>query len=294
MGDAPPFAALVMRVDWQTLQDLGILKPEGFQASLWDWANRTRTAGGADLLRERFRHPMADANRIRETQQVVTWLAGRGGQFDSLLGRSAWLSIERYTQSSVVHLERLNGVFLWLDSWWIRGVHADVYREVLAALALAQTLAREAVAIAIRLENELLPPLLADWRRELRQCVDSADIQALRISRDVHRLAAHRVLALDRAFRTTEFASLQRLATFVYQVDVWCSLAAATREHGLVLPEILDAETPRVSAEGLYHPLLDEAVGNPLEIDAGARLVFLTGPNMAGKSTYLKAAGIAV
>lgn len=40
--------------------------------------------------------------------------------------------------------------------------------------------------------------------------------------------------------------------------------------------------------------MLDNPVGNPLRISPDERLIFLTGPNMAGKSTYLKAAGVAV
>jgi DNA mismatch repair ATPase MutS len=47
-------------------------------------------------------------------------------------------------------------------------------------------------------------------------------------------------------------------------------------------------------AKGLYHPLIADAVKNPVCVDQPARLLFLTGPNMAGKTTYLRALGTAL
>ena len=79
----------------------------------------------------------------------------------------------------------------------------------------------------------------------------------------------------------------------MYELDALISMADATRELGLGMPEVLD-EPGRLVAEGVYHPFLPEPVGNPLHLDQRQRLLFLTGPNMAGKTTYLRACGIAV
>jgi DNA mismatch repair ATPase MutS len=283
-----------MHVDWQTLQDLGILKPEGFQASLFDWANFTRTTGGAHLLKERFRHPLSDIQPLRETQEAVAWLAGHAELFDSLLGGSAWLTIEHYVESPIVALDYPNRLFLWLDSWWMRRLHADLFREVSAALSMAQALSRQATAVAEALAPLPLPTLMESWRAALQECVDEPSLARLRTSREVHLLRAPRVLSLDRALRTRDFAPLTKLASLAYQIDALRSLALATRDHGLTFPDFLEDGPPRVEIEGLYHPLLDAPVGNPLHIHPDGRLVFLTGPNMAGKSTYLRAAGLAV
>jgi DNA mismatch repair ATPase MutS len=48
-------------------------------------------------------------------------------------------------------------------------------------------------------------------------------------------------------------------------------------------------------ADALYHPFLgSSAVANDLHLDDQTRVCFVTGPNMAGKSTFLRATGIAV
>ena len=45
----------------------------------------------------------------------------------------------------------------------------------------------------------------------------------------------------------------------------------------------------RVHAQGLVHPFVHNAVANPVELSQQRRVLFLTGPNMAGKTTYLRA-----
>jgi DNA mismatch repair ATPase MutS len=54
------------------------------------------------------------------------------------------------------------------------------------------------------------------------------------------------------------------------------------------LPQ-LEGGPLRAHAEGLVHPLVRNAVANPVELDQRRRVLFLTGPNMAGKTTYLRA-----
>ena len=65
-------------------------------------------------------------------------------------------------------------------------------------------------------------------------------------------------------------------------------MADVTGKYQFVLPGIKQGKL-RVHAEDLIHPFLSEAVANPVELDQDHRVLFLTGPNMAGKTTYLRA-----
>lgn len=224
----------------------------------------------------------------------MVWLTSHGDLLDPLLGGSAWQTVEHYVESSITALDYPNRLFLWLDSWWVRYLHPDLFRQVSAALSLAQMLAQHAAALSESLESLDVPSVLEGWRADLTQCLNTPALAKLRASQAVHRLSPPKVLSLDRLLRTDEFAPLRRFAALVYQVDALRSLALATRNRGLRFPEILDEGRQRMEAEGLYHPLLENPVENPLQIHPDGRLVFLTGPNMAGKSTYLKAAGVAV
>lgn len=283
-----------MQIDWQTLQDLGILYPDGRQSSVFAWCNSTRTRGGEQKLKERFRHPLLDVDALAATQEAVAFLARHGELLDPLLGGSAWATVEKYVRTPLATLAYPNRLFAWLDGAWTRLRNRDVFEQVRAGLAMLQALARAADEVGEALRGADPPPLLAAWAAEVEGCLAAPALTRLRTGKPVHRRSASGVLLADHALRGEEFAPVSRLAERVYEIDALCALARATREHGLTIPEVVRGGAPSVEAEGLYHPLLERPVGNPLRVAPDTRLLFLTGPNMAGKSTYLKSAGIAV
>jgi DNA mismatch repair ATPase MutS len=73
-----------------------------------------------------------------------------------------------------------------------------------------------------------------------------------------------------------------------YELDALVSLADVTGEHKLVMPCIVHGPV-QIVATGLVHPALPQAVPNEVELNQERRVLFLTGPNMAGKTTYLRA-----
>ncbi len=62
----------------------------------------------------------------------------------------------------------------------------------------------------------------------------------------------------------------------------------------MVFPEFSSSAEPQLKSTGLYHILLPSPVTYDIELDPKNNFLFLTGANMAGKSTFIKAVGIAV
>lgn len=91
---------------------------------------------------------------------------------------------------------------------------------------------------------------------------------------------------------------LRAAAEALAELDVFAGLAQWADEIGAVRPEI--DESSALIAEAARHPVVEEGVRaagqgftpNDARLDAdgraGARLLVVTGPNMAGKSTYLR------
>jgi len=59
----------------------------------------------------------------------------------------------------------------------------------------------------------------------------------------------------------------------------------------LVMPEVVE-QGPRLVADRLAHPLLDDAVPNDVALEGAGRLLLVTGSNMSGKSTLLRSIGL--
>ena len=85
-------------------------------------------------------------------------------------------------------------------------------------------------------------------------------------------------------------ATLQAVATALATLDVVATLAARADALRLTRPQF--ADSPCVVIEGGRHPVVERQVDafipNDLRLDATRRLLIVTGPNMGGKSTYMR------
>jgi DNA mismatch repair protein MutS len=99
---------------------------------------------------------------------------------------------------------------------------------------------------------------------------------------------------LERVAVRTE--DLLAAAEAVAQIDVFAALAQCAAERDYVRPEFVDESTIRID-DG-RHPVMEAVlhanfVPNDLRLDPdGHRFILLTGPNMGGKSTYLRQTGL--
>lgn len=86
---------------------------------------------------------------------------------------------------------------------------------------------------------------------------------------------------------------IQRTAQAISAADVLCSFAAAAEKHGYVLPQVDYSD--RIDIKDGRHPVVECVlkdalfVPNDVLMDCGEnRVAIITGPNMAGKSTYMR------
>jgi hypothetical protein len=87
---------------------------------------------------------------------------------------------------------------------------------------------------------------------------------------------------------------LRELMELYGRLDAWNAMAQAIDFYDLHYPTFDTGDHPYLEATGLYHLLLNNPVPYDLTMTPDANFVFLTGANMAGKSTLIRAVGAAV
>ncbi|PYP06445.1 MAG: DNA mismatch repair protein MutS [Gemmatimonadetes bacterium] len=93
-------------------------------------------------------------------------------------------------------------------------------------------------------------------------------------------------------------ARVQTTAGVLARLDVWGALADVAQREGYVRPEVNDGFT--IVLEGSRHPVVERMMAreafipNDVLLDEAGRVILLTGPNMAGKSTLLRQVGLCV
>src|SRR5256884_457857 len=93
-------------------------------------------------------------------------------------------------------------------------------------------------------------------------------------------------------------ARVHATAGVVARSDVWGALADVAHREGYVRPEVNDGFT--IMLEGSRHPVVERMMAreafipNDVLLDEAGRVILLTGPNMAGKSTLLRQGGLCV
>jgi DNA mismatch repair protein MutS len=101
-----------------------------------------------------------------------------------------------------------------------------------------------------------------------------------------------------RASTGAAIARLQRAASAVAVLDVLAALAEAAEREGYTRPELTADFALEITAG--RHPVVERMmprekfIPNDLTLTESARMIILTGPNMAGKSTILRQIGLIV
>ncbi|MFN2399783.1 MAG: DNA mismatch repair protein MutS [Gemmatimonadaceae bacterium] len=101
-----------------------------------------------------------------------------------------------------------------------------------------------------------------------------------------------------RARTGSAIARLQCAARIVAELDVLASLAEVAEREGYVRPEMTD--DIGLEIDGGRHPVVERMmprekfIPNSVSLTPDARMIILTGPNMAGKSTILRQIGLIV
>lgn len=270
---------MYVATDEQTITDLGIFGQRNGNG-IYDLYNRTHTRGGEAILKELFRHPLSDREEINRRSGIIeqfAWL-NKAFPFDAALFDMA----EKYLANAAGEQTKNS------THQGILG-EKEIQHGVIAVIQLIQRIkgfieTKETIAIAAyERDRKTIAQLLADPALE----------PALKDT-SKGKLSYTAIAAYDALFRLREYNKIKELLGHIYSLDVYLSVAKLAVDRKFVFPKALGKDQYALRLEGVYHPELQHPVSNNLAMDAYKNVIFLTGANMAGKSTFLRAVSTAV
>jgi len=282
--------------DQQTLDDLGIFGRRGGD-SVYAIFNRTMTRQGSAVLEDMLRHPLSDEAAIGMRSAIFQSFAALGTAARETVFpfRSEWFDIAEAYLAVTDERTRLSGDAQTLGSRMASLIAEDndyknIYKGVTAFIEIVQQL-RSFV-------TGMTPDAYGEEKAVILSLLGEGELQPLLQEDPGSKLTYSKVAVYDTVIRFRHRGAARRLLQYVYRLDAYLAVARVAAERGFVFPVVLSpgipADRQRVLLEGVYHPQVKNAVANTVEITADQPVIFLTGANMAGKSTFMKSLGVAL
>lgn len=269
--------------DKQTLDDLGLLgkfKPN----SIYSLFNKVRTAGGERLLNEMFHKPMTDAVQINKRSAIFSYFQEKQlafpfcyesfGVVENYL--DAGTSGNAVTATAGMLRKKIMGTFL----------RDEQYNQLIEGLSASINVLNDL--------KELLKNIDTDFVQKAKTILADSRLAWLPEERGEKSFPLVKSARYDNLLRNTMRDEIEELLNVIYHLDVYMAVSNVARERNLWYAEALPEIDNVFSTTALRHPALDKAVANPLLLHRNENVIFLTGANMAGKSTLMKSFGIAV
>lgn len=292
-----------MLADRTSLIELGLLPDAAGAWPLATWLDTTHTPLGHDALKQLIASPLADVENISARQVLLRKL-------ESVTPLVPWadlkvlaVQVNAFLSSNYVivpsgAVQRATFAMRFGD------IVTDVARQLHAVDAL-MTVCDQVYSSIAALKGDVMFQLVLsafeaavrDPRRErLRAAVANGSRSSIAGLDGMVRDKYGKVSPAgdDTLYDGPWRGAIQSLVAAIWQLDAFCSLSTASAATGNVMPQVVTQGAAPLALTGVRHPLLRHGVENDISLGEAERVLFLTGPNMAGKSTLLRAMGIAV
>lgn len=277
-----------MIADKTTLTDISIFHPDSEQ-SVFHHLNFTQTNAGKDYLRALLCEPLRSINAIENTQQTIQLLGEVSDRWPASISNGTLMVLEKFYETPINKMPNSQYLFF---GWYYRIFYATDY-------SLTRYTIQHAIDFTNGMANILLlikdsnSSLLDKWYNRIKKLLQRDEIGIL-LATDKKNLSLEDVFYLGSFIRNRYKSALLELIDIYYRMDAYMSLALAGKKWGLVFPSVTESNEPFIEARGMFHILLPVPVPYDISMHKEGNFIFLTGANMAGKSTFIKAVGISV
>ena len=279
-----------MEIDKTTLADLTIFNAIE-DISVFNKLNLCRTVGGRDKLYDNFNNPLNSIEAIKGIQQTLQVILQNFEQWPAEISNGSVLMIEKFYQATIDDIPSTPSV---ITAYSYKFFHKPDFSLVEYSVGHAFDFIKGMQKLISLFLSEDAPAPLHKILFTARQIINNQQFSIIEKNKKSSDLTIVGQLQLGRFLRYQYKRNMLDLMDIYSQLDAWYGMAMATKQYGLHFPEFIKSDKPLLQANGLYHLLLKQPVAYDIILNPQCNFQFLTGANMAGKSTFIKSVGTAV
>jgi DNA mismatch repair ATPase MutS len=276
--------------DRQTTEDLNLLG-RFKKDSVINIFDRTRTRAGRQALEDMFRKPMTNAQEINERSRIFSYYKSLNREFP--FDETQVELIEYYINSNTSTDAMSSAMNIFTSKCKMVLANNRAYEKMLEGMGMLAKVLLGAVEMVEAFPRENCPDIneievltsaiTSDYRSKL-QTIAKKNVD----------MTLGQAISADKLLRLTLGDAVRTMMQLLAKLDLNMAVGSTAADKGFGFAEAVNAQERFIEMEGVYHPSLVKPVANDIRIDAEKNVFFLTGVNMAGKSTFMKAVSIAL
>lgn len=279
-----------MEIDQTTFNDLSIFQNEE-EFSIFHKLNFTRTLEGKQWLGKCFANPFKEVKSILETQEIQRAILQSIDAWPTSISNGTIMVMERFYDSTIDDIPRDANL---LNAFTYRVFHPPDFSLVRYSVTHFADFFRGMQQLVLLFDTPNAPSLMRAYLQRVKDLLNKPAIQQLTQRESLKPLSWTETVRFGRFIREHYKNPVLELIGIFGRFDAWYSMATAAKTYQLSFPVFIDQAQPLIDAQQLYHILLPSPTPYNVHLSKESNFLFLTGANMAGKSTFIKAVGSAV
>lgn len=279
-----------MEIDKTTLTDLSIFNPEE-EFSVFDKLNLTRTTGGRERLKKYFMESLPNIGAIQNVQNTLKLIISNELEWPVQISNGSIIMIHKFYETGV---DSPPSKPTLATAHYYKLFHLADFSLIKYSVGHAFNFLKGMQQLIFIFLDENTPENLKVVLTKAKTLLNKPALDLIHKKEISNELAITELLSLAHYLVYHYKQQLFQLIELYFHLDAWYGMAMSVKKYNLTFPVFNHSEEPVLKADKLYHILLENPVSYDVELNRDNSFIFLTGANMAGKSTFIKAVGSSV
>lgn len=250
-----------------------------------------QTRGGEKLLDKLFHEPLTNAEEINKRSQLFHFF--QKGKYAFPINNEDFVTAESYI-SQVSYSNTFTSWFNILRIRFLYRIGLDrEYKMMEEGLIATANMLKSLMQFVEKLETDKEENLYAENCKIIQNILNDKRLDWIRNGIPTGKISLLKFSTYDYSIRYSLKNEMNTLLNMVYDIDVNTAVAKVAEEKGFNYAVADVKEKNLLFFEGLFHPSVKNAIDNDVSFSKDKNVIFLTGANMAGKSTLMKSIGAA-